>query len=109
MSNLQEIESAVSQLTKEELAAFRVWFAEFDAEIWDRQFEEDVTAGRLDGLAYDQDIKKFEQTYKLDSNQFIQQFEAGILGDEMDFFEWFSLCELRQDILVKIGKLEKAL
>ena len=51
MSNLQEIESAVSQLTKEELAAFRVWFAEFDAEIWDRQFEEDVTAGRLDGLA----------------------------------------------------------
>jgi hypothetical protein len=51
MSNLQEIESAVSQLTKEELAAFRVWFAEFDAEIWDRQFEEDVAAGRLDGLA----------------------------------------------------------
>jgi hypothetical protein len=28
-----------------------VWFAEFDAEIWDRQFEEDVAAGRLDGLA----------------------------------------------------------
>ena len=26
---------------------FRVWFAEFDAEVWDRQFEEDVAAGRL--------------------------------------------------------------
>jgi hypothetical protein len=51
MSNLQEIESAVSQLTKEELDAFRVWFAEFDAQIWDRKFEEDVAAGRLDGLA----------------------------------------------------------
>ena len=51
MSNLQEIERAVSQLTKEELAAFRVWFAKFDAEIWDQQFEQDVTAGRLDGLA----------------------------------------------------------
>lgn len=50
MSNLQEIETAVSQLTKEELEAFRVWFAEFDAEIWDRQFEEDVAAGRLNGL-----------------------------------------------------------
>jgi hypothetical protein len=48
---LQEIERAVSQLTKEELAAFRVWFAKFDAEIWDQQFEQDVTAGRLDGLA----------------------------------------------------------
>jgi hypothetical protein len=51
MSNLQEIERAVSQLSAEELAAFRVWFAEFDAEIWDRQFEEDVATGRLDDLA----------------------------------------------------------
>jgi hypothetical protein len=51
MNNLQEIEQAVSQLSAEELANFRGWFAEFDAEIWDRQFEEDVAAGRLDGLA----------------------------------------------------------
>ena len=51
MSNLQEIESAVRKLSPEELAAFRIWFAEFDAQLWDRQFEEDVAAGRLDGLA----------------------------------------------------------
>jgi hypothetical protein len=51
MSNLQEIEQSVSQLSVEELAAFRVWFAEFDAEIWDRQFEKDVKDGRLDALA----------------------------------------------------------
>jgi hypothetical protein len=51
MNNLQEIEQAVSQLSAEELANFRGWFAEFDAEIWDRQLEEDVAAGRLDGLA----------------------------------------------------------
>jgi hypothetical protein len=51
MSNLQEIETAISKLSTDELATFRAWFAEFDAEIWDRQFEEDVAAGRLDGLA----------------------------------------------------------
>lgn len=51
MDSLQEIESAISKLSANELAAFRVWFAEFDAEIWDRQFEEDVAAGRLDKLA----------------------------------------------------------
>jgi hypothetical protein len=51
MSNLQEIEQAVSQLSPDELSAFRDWFAEFDAEIWDRQFEEDVAAGRLNQLA----------------------------------------------------------
>lgn len=51
MSNLQEIETAISQLSSDELTAFRTWFSEFDAEVWDRQFEEDVTAGRLNKLA----------------------------------------------------------
>jgi hypothetical protein len=51
MSNLQKIETAISQLSVDELTAFRAWFAEFDAEIWDQQFEDDVAAGRLNGLA----------------------------------------------------------
>ena len=51
MSTIQEIEDAIRQLPSEDLAALRAWFAEFDAEKWDRQFEEDVAAGRLDHLA----------------------------------------------------------
>jgi hypothetical protein len=51
MTSLQEIEAAISQLSPDELTAFRVWFAEFDAENWDRQFEEDVASGRLNKLA----------------------------------------------------------
>jgi hypothetical protein len=51
MSTLQEIESAVQGLSTEDLASFRDWFAQFDAEVWDRKFEEDVRAGRLDRLA----------------------------------------------------------
>jgi hypothetical protein len=60
MNTLQEIERAVSQLSPEDLAAFRIWFAEFDAAIWDRQFEADVAAGRLDALAEKalQDLKE---------------------------------------------------
>ncbi len=51
MNNLKGIELAVSQLSPEELAAFRIWFAEFDAKIWERQFEHNVASGRLEGLA----------------------------------------------------------
>ncbi|MGI2904675.1 hypothetical protein [Tolypothrix sp. VBCCA 56010] len=51
MSTLNEIERAISQLSPQELAAFRAWFAEFDAAVWDQQFEADVAAGRLDALA----------------------------------------------------------
>jgi len=49
--SIDEIEQAVRQLSQQDLASFRAWFAEFDAECWDRQLEEDVAAGRLDQLA----------------------------------------------------------
>lgn len=48
---LTEIERAVQSLDDAELAAFRAWFAEYDADAWDRQIEADVAAGRLDALA----------------------------------------------------------
>jgi len=51
MSTIQEIETAIRRLPPNDLAAFRAWFAEFDAAMWDREFEEDVAAGRLDQLA----------------------------------------------------------
>jgi hypothetical protein len=51
MSTVTEIENAIERLPAEELARFRVWFAEFDAARWDHQFEHDATAGKLDSLA----------------------------------------------------------
>ena len=51
MRAIEEIEDAVRGLSSTELAAFRAWFADFDAAAWDRQMEEDVAAGRLDGPA----------------------------------------------------------
>jgi len=51
MSSVNEIEEAVLRLSVAELAVFRAWFAEFDAEAWDRRIEDDVASGRLDALA----------------------------------------------------------
>ena len=56
MTTVQEIEKAVQHLPERELYYFRSWFEEFDAGIWDRQFEQDVQGGRLDALA-DQAVK----------------------------------------------------
>ncbi len=50
MSSLQQIEDAVRALSNEERAAFRAWFAQFEADEWDHQLESDVAAGRLDWL-----------------------------------------------------------
>ena len=51
MSRVEKIEGQVKGLSAQELSAFREWFAKFDAEAWDRQFESDVKAGKLDSLA----------------------------------------------------------
>jgi hypothetical protein len=51
MSKVESLEQEVEKLTPEELAAFREWFAAYDADAWDRQIEGDVAAGRLDRLA----------------------------------------------------------
>ncbi|HET8669982.1 MAG TPA: hypothetical protein VFM05_04965, partial [Candidatus Saccharimonadales bacterium] len=51
MNKLESIEKQIEKLSSEELANFRRWYAVFDAEVWDREFEADVKAGRLDALA----------------------------------------------------------
>ncbi len=51
MSNVENIEGRIKELSPEELTAFREWFIQFDAEAWDRQFEADAKAGKLDRLA----------------------------------------------------------
>ncbi len=61
MQAVQELQADVAQLSADELARFRAWFEEFDAKVWDKQFEEDVKLGKLDHLA----------------NQAIADFRAG--------------------------------
>ena len=51
MRTVQEIEQAVAQLSKDQLAEFRAWYEQFNADEWDRQIEEDIVAGKLDALA----------------------------------------------------------
>jgi hypothetical protein len=51
MTKIEQIEQDVRKLDRDELAAFRRWFREYDSEEWDRQIEDDVRAGKLDKLA----------------------------------------------------------
>jgi hypothetical protein len=51
MTKVEQLEHEVQSLSGDELGHFRSWFAEFDARVWDRQFEEDVQSGKLDAVA----------------------------------------------------------
>jgi hypothetical protein len=45
--SVEELQTAVAQLSTDELTRFSAWFDEFIAEQWDQQIEADILAGRL--------------------------------------------------------------
>ena len=51
MTRVQRLEREIRELSHSELAAFRKWFQEYDATLWDRQIEENVAAGKFVELA----------------------------------------------------------
>jgi hypothetical protein len=46
--SVEQLEKAITNLPRDEFARLAAWFAEYEAEQWDRQIEEDQRAGRLD-------------------------------------------------------------
>ena len=50
MSEVEQLEQRIQELSPEDFARFRAWFLEFDAQVWDRQIETDLKSGKLEGL-----------------------------------------------------------
>ena len=47
---IKEIEKAIVQLPAQDLDKLAGWLEEYRAQMWDKQIEEDLEAGRLDAL-----------------------------------------------------------
>ena len=47
-------------------------------------------------------MKKFESKYNMDTETFYKKFEEGELGDEMDFLEWYALCDMHKRIMQRL-------
>ncbi len=50
MTEVEQLESRIKNLSPQDLAKFRAWYAGFDEQIWDRQIEADSKAGKLNNL-----------------------------------------------------------
>lgn len=57
--SVQEIETAITQLSAKDLAQLMAWLEEYHAQLWDGQIEEDLDAGRLDTV-----LAEVEQEYQ---------------------------------------------
>jgi hypothetical protein len=50
MSEIEELEARISNLTRQDLAKLRDWFFQLDNDLWDQQIASDFKAGKLKGL-----------------------------------------------------------
>ena len=50
---VKEIEQAIEQLPRHELAELTTWFTEYQAQVWDKQIADDLDSGRLFSLPDD--------------------------------------------------------
>ena len=51
MLTLEQIESAILQLSPDEYKKLIEWFADLDYQRWDEQLEKDIADGKLEALA----------------------------------------------------------
>lgn len=58
MTTVKQIESAIEKLPREEFHELSAWFAEFEAQLWDSEIEEDQKNGKLRSI-----IDKAEAEY----------------------------------------------
>lgn len=48
--SIKEIEAAIAELPVQEVTELMGWLAERHAQLWDKQIEDDLEAGRLDAV-----------------------------------------------------------
>lgn len=85
MTALENAAKIVAQLSPEELAQFRQWFAEFDGDAWDAQIEANAAAGKLDSLAQEALVEYHTEVLaarRLDSAECIEAVEQALADME---------------------------
>jgi len=55
------------------------------------------------------DLTEFEEQYGMSSEEFYRQWQAGETDDRMDFVEWASLIQMRENVKERLALLESEL
>ncbi len=66
--------------------------------VLDRVFAQEAADTQAAIQRLNSDIHNYEVQYGMTADDFFRQFDAGELGDAMDFIEWGSLMMMREDL-----------
>lgn len=68
----------------------------------------DLNEGEYMLEKFRQQLEEFEEEYSMGSEEFIEKFESGELGDNEDFFEWYAVYRSKEHWEKKTGELRDA-
>jgi hypothetical protein len=63
-ASIQEIQTSITQLSASDLVKLLEWLEGYQEQLWDKQIEEDLEAGRLDAL-----LAEIDQEYEAGLSQ----------------------------------------
>ncbi|HLA35283.1 MAG TPA: hypothetical protein VJ001_10510 [Rhodocyclaceae bacterium] len=56
----------------------------------------------------DQALERFEQRYRMSTEEFQRRFSLGELGDDQDFFEWDAIGDMAARLRAKLAMVREA-
>ncbi|PZO43655.1 MAG: hypothetical protein DCF21_06285 [Leptolyngbya sp.] len=82
----------------------------YHSDIMERSLAKIIDLERSQALQQASDLQAqlqvYETRYQMSSDTFYQQFNAGELGDGMDFFEWSAFYDMWQSVQTRLGVLQ---
>lgn len=58
--------------------------------VLDAALRRETELARMRRAYFERICNAFEQRYHMPSDEFIRQFESGVLGDEAEYFDWYA-------------------
>ena len=68
------------------------------------EHERDKTMREIE--TFRRDLVRFEDAYRITSNEFFERFEKGELGDNEDYFEWSAIVQMHRRSTERLAMLE---
>lgn len=89
----------MNQKLVESLAQIILTLSDEERQFLEKTIQRSSTKKQIQSL--EERLKQFEETYRMPSAQFYQKFQAGELGDSIDFFEWNTYYEMYNSAQIK--------
>jgi hypothetical protein len=83
----------MNQKLVESLAAIIISLSDEERQLLETKIQKNSLPDKIADL--DGRLRIFETKYQMSSEDFYQRFQAGELGDSMEFFEWNTYYEMR--------------